>query len=101
MWDKIKTWLTGVAAKMLPMLQAYAATAGAQFVAAMWPTALKLVEKAAKMDLDGDGKYQWTKAQLAIEVKNKGLVLKESWVRQAIEMALEAAKAQGTVPSGK
>ena len=101
MWAKIKGWLTGVAAKLFPVLEAYAATAGAQFVAAMWPTALKLVEKAAGMDLDGDGKFAWTKTQLETEARNAGIAFKDSQIKQAIELALEVAKDKGLVPTTK
>lgn len=98
MWGTIKAWFAGVAAKLLPVLSAYAKTAGATFVAEMWPVALKAVEKAAKMDLDGDGKYEAAKADLVAEAKTRAIAFTNSQVRQAIELALEAAKDQGLVP---
>ncbi len=94
MWTWIKAFFLGVSRRIVKALAPYLVSEGARFAADAFPIALRAVEDAARLDLDGDGKYRHARRTLVRELHALGTTYRNRWLRQAIEMAYEAFSAQ-------
>jgi hypothetical protein len=99
MWKTILAWLAGVSKKVLSSLAPYLMSEGAAFVADAMPLALKAVENAAHLDLDGDDKFDHAQEELQSDLSALGLSYRSRWINQAIELAYEqVAGASSSAP---
>ena len=57
----------------------------------------KWVEKATKLDLDGDGKFDWATEELQAELKQIGKKYSKASISLAVQAVYESLKSRGVV----
>lgn len=89
-------WITGLLAQVWAFLKPLLKSEIGKFLAdkRVQSLAIRAVERAARLDLDGDGKYDHAASDLAITLKQLGIEYCRGWLGIAVESAWRIVKEQ-------
>jgi len=84
----MKVFFSRIGKKVLEAMMEVLRSDAGMFIADVKPIAIKAVENASKMDLDGDGKREHAKADILKELQDKGMKYKNRYLNLVIEVAV-------------
>lgn len=93
--------LMGIGRKVLESFLDILKSDVGKFIADAKPLALKAVESATKLDLDGDGKRDHAKEELIKELKGKGIEYKDRYINLLLELVVNEVFPPGTSTGSK
>ena len=84
----VKVFFSRIGKKVLAAVLEVLKSDAGEFIADVKPIALKAVENASKLDINGDGKREHAKVEILEELKNKGMKYKDRYLNLVLEVAV-------------